>query len=202
MSGEARDLDRDLIRRYRDGDEEAFRVLIERHLPELQARIRQRLPARLERRVAVSDVLQEASLVAHRRRASFQPDGPDAFRNWLLGIIDLKAREAIRFHHRSAKRDQQRELTRGQRAGLEEMRAHETTPSQHAIAGETAARAREALASLGPDDREVLRLSRELHLPLRDVARRMDRSYEAAKKLYARALVRFKRAFDERGGAE
>ena len=57
------------------------------------------------------------------------------------------------------------------------------------------------MASLPPDYREVLRLAREEDLSLREVAERMGRSREAIKKLYGRALLRFKEAFDRLGGS-
>ena len=42
------------------------------------------------------------------------------------------------------------------------------------------------------DDREILRLVQVEHLTLIEAADRMGRSYEATKKLYARALARLR----------
>ena len=57
----------DLIDRLHGGDEEAFQVLFERHAERIRARIRRRLPDRLERKVSVADVLQETMLVAFQK---------------------------------------------------------------------------------------------------------------------------------------
>ena len=59
-----------LIRRFRDGDEEAFRILLERHAPAVQAQVGGWIPARVQRRVSIADVLQEARLIAFQRRAA------------------------------------------------------------------------------------------------------------------------------------
>ena len=64
-----------LLERIRAGDEDAFRALMERHLPELSARIDRWLPARVRRKVSVSDVLQEAQIVAFRRLPEFVDRG-------------------------------------------------------------------------------------------------------------------------------
>ncbi len=75
-----------LIRRFRDGDEEAFRILLERCRPAVQTQVGQWMPSHIQRRVSVADVLQEARLVAFQRRADFEDRGDGSFRRWLLGI--------------------------------------------------------------------------------------------------------------------
>ena len=55
---------------------------------------------------------------------------------------------------------------------------------------------RRALLTLSDDHREVIRLTREEGMPLRDAARQMARSVDATKKLLARALIQLKEAFD------
>jgi RNA polymerase sigma factor (sigma-70 family) len=57
-----------------------------------------------------------------------------------------------------------------------------------------------ALGALPPDYREILRLVREEGLTLREAAQRMNRSREAAKKLYGRALFRLTEVFEKLQG--
>ena len=61
-----------LIRRFRDGDEEAFRTLFDAQAGLLQARIHPRMAVALKRKVSVQDVLQEARIVAFERRQRFE----------------------------------------------------------------------------------------------------------------------------------
>lgn len=190
----------DLMQRFRNGDEEAFRVLFERHAGILKQRIDRWLPARLRRRLAVSDVLQETRIVAFSRREDFEIRGENAFRNWLLGIVEMKMREALRVHAGAAKRAVHHEVTRGQRLDTAHFHGRGPSPSQVSIAAETEEVARRAMAELPEDYREVLRLTREEGLTLGEAAERMGRSPEAVRKLCGRAICRFKAIFDELGG--
>jgi RNA polymerase sigma-70 factor (ECF subfamily) len=191
----------DLMRRFRNGDEEAFRILFERNAGILRQRIERWLPARLRRRLAVSDVLQETRIVAFSRRSDFEVRGEDAFRNWLLGIAEMKMREALRTHAGAAKRAIHREVTRGRRLDTAHFLGRGPSPSQVAISAETERVARRAMERLSDDHREVLRLTREEGLSLRQAADRMGRSPEAVRKLCGRAICRFKAIFDELGGS-
>ena len=182
----------ELIGRFRAGDDDAFRDLLGRSQPALEARIRHCLPGRLHRRIDVSDVLQESCVVALRRRQDLEARGEDAFRNWLLGIVELRTREAVRFHERTAKRSTRREITETGRPATSQFPSRQPSPSQVAMGGELRALARDAMAALPDDYREVLRLTREDRLDLKAVAEVMGRSYEATKKLYGRAVVRFR----------
>jgi RNA polymerase sigma factor (sigma-70 family) len=175
-------------------------MLLDRHREELTARIRQRLPPRLDRKVAVSDVLQESCLVAFRRREDLEDRGGNAFRNWLLGIVDLKARESIRNQEVAARRSARREVTRSQRRDTGQFAGDQPTPSQVVIGAELADLARRAAAALPEDYRTILRLAREEGLSLGEAAERMRRSREAVKKLYGRALCRFRKVFDRMRG--
>jgi len=191
----------ELIRRFRAGDEDAFRALLGRSQPALEARIRHCLPSRLRRRIDVSDVLQDSCLVALRRRQDLEDRGGDAFRNWLLGIVEMRTREAVRYHERTAKRSTRREVTESGRPATAQFPSRQPSPSQVAMGGELRAQARDAMATLPDDYREVLRLTREERLGLREVAELMGRSYEATKKLYGRAVVRFRETLRALRGA-
>lgn len=82
MSTEApRAEDRDLVRRAREGDQDAFRVLVERH----QARA-YRLAVRVLRdEEAARDAVQEALLKAYRSLSRFE--GRSSFYTWLYRLV-------------------------------------------------------------------------------------------------------------------
>jgi len=192
----------DLIRRFRDGDEDAFRALVEVHVKALEAGLARRIPGALRRRVAVSDVVQEGLLVAFRRRADFEDRGPDGFRRWLGGIVDLKLHEAIRHHGGASKRSAAREVTRSARAATEHAVGRTPSPSAAAASAETSDHVRAAMASLPEDHRTILTLALIDGLSLGDAAERMGRSREAAKKLYGRAMVGLRAALAARAGSD
>jgi RNA polymerase sigma-70 factor (ECF subfamily) len=192
----ADDQQTDLLARACAGDADCLATLLERHRLAMQRFADTRLPAHLRRRVSVSDVVQEAQLVALDRAVDFEPRGPDSFRNWLFGIVDRKVREAIRFHDLAAKRSRRREVSRVGRRETGQLGARQPTASQVAMGIETAAAAERALAALSDDHREVLQLVRREQLSLDDVATRMGRSREAVRKLVDRALARFREVFE------
>jgi RNA polymerase sigma-70 factor (ECF subfamily) len=187
--------DPSLLRRFRQGDEDVFRMLFERYDRLLADRVRKLLFGPVLRKVSISDVLQDARMAAFENRAAFEDRGPGALRAWLVGIAEMSARRAIKRHVGTKKRDAQRELSRHERAPTGQFVGREATPSQHAIADETAGLVRRAMAELPPDYRCVLELTREQHLPLAEAARHMERSEEATKRLRSRALFRFTEVF-------
>ena len=73
------------------------------------------------------------------------------------------------------------------------------TPSQDAVASETARGLTEALASLSEDHREVITLARVVGLPHRVIAEVMGRSEEAVRQLLGRALFQLTRELSDRG---
>jgi RNA polymerase sigma-70 factor (ECF subfamily) len=185
----------DLLARARGGDAAAHARLFDRHASVLEGRVRRILPPAVRRKVSVSDVLQEARIVAFGRLGDFTPQGREAYRAWVLRIAELKARETLRNHTRAAKRAVGRERARRTGADSLAFAAEGPSPSQQAMTAELRERVLRVLATLAPADQEVLRLARLEGRPIREVAERMGRSLEAVKKLYARALARFAEAF-------
>ena len=190
MSDELPLTDEDLVRRVRAGDEAAARLLFERHLPALRANVRARLPAALRGKVAESDVIQEAWLAAYLDVGRFEDRGDGSFGRWLRGIVQHKIREEANRHLGAAKRD----ARRAARLLTDEARSipspDEPSPSEVAMAGESAAELRSVIESLSEDHAAVLRLVYLDGLTLAQAGERMGRSADAVRKRYGRALTR------------
>jgi len=184
----------ELIRRFKAGDDQAFRILFQAQLPVLRVRVARVLADRLRSRLSVSDVLQEVGLAAFQSRDAFEDRGDDAFRNWLFGIVDNKLHDQLRHHGGAAMRAAAREASRTASASTFALAADLPSPSSAAACSEQVERVRRAIEALPPDYREVLHLALERGLLLREVAESMGRSREATKKLYGRALCRLKEA--------
>ena len=189
--------DESLHERFRNGDEAAFRELLERHQGALRPCVARQIPPALRRRVSASDVIQETSILAFARREDFEDRGEGSFDAWLRAIADRKVQEAIRRHNGTAKRAAGREVTRGARPDTSHFRGRQQTPSAVAALSEDVLRVRDAMQRLPSDYRTVIHLALERGLPLRDVAEEMGRSREAAKKLYGRAVLRLRQLVDE-----
>jgi RNA polymerase sigma-70 factor (ECF subfamily) len=194
--------DETLLEQAQGGDEWAFHRLFERYAPAVAGRIRRVLPAAVARKVSGADVLQEVRITAFRKLAEFEHQGPASFRRWLMRIAEFKLDAAVRKYARTAKRAAHAEVTRGQRPETAAARARDGSPSEAAMAAERAGRVRDALAALPGDYRRILELVFNEQLTLREAGARMDRSREAAKKLYGRALARFTELIDGNGEKE
>jgi RNA polymerase sigma factor (sigma-70 family) len=149
----------------------------------------------VRRKVAISDVVQEARIEALGLAPQFQERHGGAARAWLLKIVELKAREAVRRYATTAKRAVAREITHEGRPDTRDWVARGPSPSDAAIGLEAAQAVAKAMSVLPPPYRDVLRLTRVEGMSIGDAARRMGRSRDAAKKLYGRALSRFTEIF-------
>jgi RNA polymerase sigma-70 factor (ECF subfamily) len=179
-----------LAERARAGDEDAFRLLFERHEGALQARVARRLQGIVRRKIGASDVLQETYLGAFRNLHEFKPRGEGSFEAWLFQILEHKLNDVLRRHVGSAKRGVGREITRGRRPDSAEVPAHDRSPSEGAAMAELARRVQEAMAVLPEHYRTILTFVQQEGLTLAEAGARMGRSRDAASKLYGRALAR------------
>jgi len=190
--------DEELVRRIRGGDAAAERELFDRHAAELCARVASHLPRAMRPRVAASDVAQEAWLAAFLRLADFEDRGAGSFRAWLAAIVENKVLDEVRHHVGAAKRDVRREID--VQSGIVRLAgaASERSASADLRDAEERAQVDRAMSVLPASQREVMRLVHEERLTTEQAASRMGRSVAAARKLYARAVMRLTR---EVGGA-
>jgi RNA polymerase sigma-70 factor (ECF subfamily) len=190
----------ELIGRFKEGDDGALRALFDRCQGDLQDRVERLMSKALQRRVSVADILQEARIIAFERRADLEDRGPGSFRNWLLGIVEMKARRAVQRHANASMRSVEREITRGCRPDTAAHVGQVPSPSQAAIGSEMEELAARAMEALPDDYREVLRLTSVEHLSLEGAAERMGRSSEAVRKLQGRAVLKFTEIFNRMKG--
>ncbi|MCZ6796143.1 MAG: sigma-70 family RNA polymerase sigma factor [Planctomycetota bacterium] len=185
MSRSSNNLTEKLIDQARTGDRAAFDELAGRFRERLGALVRSRLGAALRGRIEVADVLQETLLRAFRSLERFERRDDDSFLRWLGGIANNVIREVAR--------REDRELIFADDG--EEAPAPGVSPSQAGARGERFDRLQSSLDSLSPDHRRVILLARVERLPLKEVAREMNRSPEAATQLLWRALKKLKESF-------
>jgi len=189
--------DADLYQRAATGDEASLDLLLERYLPQLHTYVHARLSNDVRARESSMDVVQSVcrQLLAERERFDFR--GEERFRAWLFTAALNKMRDKYRFHS-GALRDVSRETT-GEVDLDATLARNLMTPSQDAMAAETARSVRDALAALSEDHREVVTLARVVGLPHKVIAEVMDRSEQATRQLLGRALFQFVLELRRRG---
>ncbi len=195
--GRVSDANAQLFEHATQGDRDALDRLLERYLPQLHAFVHARLGPALRARESSLDVVQSVCRQLLSARDSFDFRGEERFRAWLFTAALNKVRERHRKLH-SEKRDVAREAGGADASSFAAV-AHLLTPSQEAIGNETAAAVRDAVAGLSEEHREVITLSRIVHLPHKVIAEVMSRSEAATRQLQARAMVQLAREMRRRG---
>jgi len=176
---------RDLIERAQRGDRPAFDKLLAGNSGRLRA-IALHVLGRGGQGIDIEDVLQETSLRAFQRIRAFAWQGEDSFLRWLGGIAGNVIREIEKKRRRSPLIAIERDI---EGRGIVASRALRRE--------ERFSRLQKAFEALSEDHREVIRLARFEGLPLREVARRMQRSPGAVRQLLWRALQALKASFGD-----
>ena len=174
-----------LVRSAQGGDRDAFEEIVERFQARLERQIRSRMGAAARATVEVEDVLQETFAGAFESIRKVKWQGEECFYRWLGSIAEHLIWAAA---EKKGKSPLKLEL---------DVPAKETSPSKSFRRNERFDRLESALNQLSDDHRTVIVLARLERLGIHEVARRMDRSSNAAKKLLARALLELRRSFGD-----
>jgi RNA polymerase sigma factor (sigma-70 family) len=169
------------------------------YLPRLRAFVRAHLNPELRRRESESDVVQSVcrELLAHPDAMQYR--GESQFRGWLFTAALNKVRKKVRFHNQPKRSVQREEPTGSSFAPLD---SHSSAqPSYATLAHERIRILEAALDTLSESDREVIALARLAALPIGEVAARLGKNVEAARKQLGRALVRLTAELSRRRAA-
>ena len=177
-----------LVGRGREGDSEAVGTLLSKYRNYLLLIANQDLDDMLKPKLGASDVVQQSMMLAQQNFDQFRGESEREFLGWLKTILVNDIRDNRR-QFSTQKRD----------AGLEvNMQDHSVvkknvfdpwlTPSSDAIERERAQLLANALGELSEDHRNVIELRNFQQLDFVEIGQRMDRSADAARKLWARAV--------------
>lgn len=191
---------KELLAQAKGGDDSAVNQLMDRHRNSLRQLIRLRLDAKIQRRVDVSDVLQDVLVEANRRLNKFIENPVMPFHLWLRQIAKDRIIDAHRRHRVSAKRSVDREqgmaIPRGQDHSsiqLASMLGDERlTPAAAALQKEMAAKVEAAIARLGDKDCEIITMRHYEHLSNQEIGTILGLTEPAASMRYLRAIQRLK----------
>jgi RNA polymerase sigma-70 factor (ECF subfamily) len=196
------DTPENLIRRARDGDQEALGRLLELYRNYLRLLASTQAGRGLKLRLDPSDLVQETFLEAHRDFHAFAGSSERELVTWLRRILVRNLADQAR-HHGAGRRDWRRQESLEAQLGRSSMAVHNvlaagiSSPSVRAMRRERAVLLADALASLPDDYREVIVLRNLLGLKFDEVAEKMGRSSMAVRLLWTRALEKLRHAFQE-----
>lgn len=182
------------------GDDDARNQLMDRHRDTIRRIVQMRLDRKIQRRVDVSDVVQDVLIEANRRLEDYIKNPVLSFRVWLRQIARDRIIDAHRRHRQSAKRSVDREQAMAPPSGLDESTFDlasqlcdpELTPAARATQAELARKVEASLADLNEQDCEIIVMRHYEKLTNQEVAQALELTEPAASMRYLRAIRRLK----------
>jgi RNA polymerase sigma-70 factor (ECF subfamily) len=192
-----------LLPRARAGDGRALGELLELYRNYLALLARLQIGRRLQGKVDDSDLIQETFLEAHRHFGRFRGTTEGELVAWLRQILAANLANLVRHYYGTQRRDLRLErqladeMDQSSRALDLGLADRHSSPSRQAARREQGVLLADALGRLPENYREVIILSHLEGLGFPEVARRMGRSVNSVKHLWARALGRLRRVLGE-----
>jgi RNA polymerase sigma-70 factor (ECF subfamily) len=181
------------LEQARQGDTQALGQLLQSFRPYVRVILHSFRDERLQGRLEDSDLIQDALLEAHRGFPGFRGRTVGELVMWLRRIVLRTGGRTLRSFAGTSKRDPKREQPA---QDLEALPADAgSSPSAQAIRHEQAARMAEAVAQLPEDMQQVLMARHVEDLSYAAIAQRMDRTENALRMLYVRALKRLREIY-------
>ena len=189
-----------LIAQAKGGDASAVNQLMDRHRNSLRQLVRMRLDAKIQKRVDVSDVVQDVLVEANRRLQRYMENPVMPFHLWLRQIAKDRIIDAHRRHRVSAKRSVDREQQLFPPRGYDESSIQlaaligddRLTPAAAALQKEMARKVEEAISNLDEKDCEIVVMRHYEHLSNQEIGQLLGLSEPAASMRYLRAIRRLK----------
>jgi RNA polymerase sigma-70 factor (ECF subfamily) len=176
------------------GDSQSAREL-EKYRDYLQVFATRAIRPELRGKIAASDLVQETLWEAHRDRQRLDQSSVKDYRRWLRRILRNNLRDAERRFF-TDKRAVSREVNLDRSSVLKQISSRkgiQPSPEDQEIA----ARLTAAISRLAPEHGEVIRLRNQQNLRYGEIARRLNLSEEAARKLWGRAVCQLRQLMAE-----
>ncbi len=194
-----------LLESARQGDADAVNALLERHRAPIRRLVEMRLDRKVQRRVDVSDVVQDVMLEANNRLEKYLNDPVMAFHLWLRQIAWDRIIDTYRRHRVSAKRSMDREQPMSVPAGSDQSAIElatqlcdpALTPAAAATQREIAVKVESVIEQLADQDREIILMRHYEHLTNLEIAQVLGLNPPAASMRYLRAIRRLRELLEE-----
>src|SRR5262249_8551306 len=181
----------------RAGSREALGQALETYRRYLLLVAERELDPELRAKGGASDLVQQTFLDAQRDFACFRGNSEAELRSWLRRMLLDNLANFHRRYQQTAKRRIGHEVALKPGSSSDTpgggLYAATPSPSSEAMAHEQAKTLLAALGRLPDDYRQVIALRQQEQLSFEEIGQRMERSPDAARKLWARAIERLKR---------
>ena len=184
----------------RAGSRDALGKLLEAARHYLHTIAHQELDQDLRAKNSPSDLVQETFVEVQRALGDFQGNTETELLAWMRQLLLHRVAKLRRRYRDTQKRRLAREVALGGDDSSEGLggglAANELSPSGQAMEHEQDQALRAALGRLPEDYRRVIILRYEERLPFEEIGRLLQRSPDAARKLWARAVERLEQELD------
>lgn len=195
-----------LLDAARRGEASAINELLDRHRGPIRRLVEMRLDRKVQRRVDISDVVQDVMIEASGRLDKYLDDPVMAFHLWLRQIAWDRIIDTYRRHRVSAKRSMDREQPMSVAAGPDQSTMElavqlcdpNLTPAAAATQREIADQVEAILDDLNEQDREIILMRHYEHLSNLEVAQVLGLNPPAASMRYLRAIRRLRELMESR----
>jgi RNA polymerase sigma-70 factor, ECF subfamily len=175
----------DLVRDALAGRSGAIDAVYARCAPRLLTYIRLRMGRSLRTRVESRDILQSSLLKSFQRFEDFRGTDARSLMAWLARIAEHEVADRVDYEHRQ-RRDAARETAI---ESSPDLAARVTSVLSRVIRDERAEQLEAAMDTLSEAHREVILLRKFEELSFPEIARRLSKSEDACRMLFARALT-------------
>jgi RNA polymerase sigma-70 factor (ECF subfamily) len=186
-----------LLAAARAGSPEALGQVLETFRAYLLLVADRELDPEVRAKGGASDLVQDTFLEAQRDFERFQGTSAEELRAWLRRVLLNNVANFTRQFRQRAKRDVGREVSLEAGGSSHErgasLAADMLSPSDEALAQEQAQALAQAMERLPPDYRRVLALRHEEQLTFEQIGQKMERTANAARMLWLRAVERLQK---------
>ena len=194
----------DLLAQAKGGDESAVNQLMDKHRQSIRQLVRMRLDQKIQRRIDVSDVVQDVLIEANRRLQTYLSNPVMPFHLWLRQIAKDRIIDAHRRHRGSARRSVDREqavapvgFDKSSIQLLGMLGDQRLTPAAAVLQQEMAQKVEHAITLLDEKDCEIIVMRHYEHLTNQEIAQALGLTEPAASMRYLRAVRKLKSVLQE-----
>lgn len=178
----------ELVARGRTGDADAIAQLALKYRNYLLLIANQDLDPIIQAKIGASDVVQQTMIRAQEKFEQFRGNTENEFLYWLKTSLVNDLRDQRR-HYRTRKRSAEAEVGQLDRSAVQRgVSDPQLTPGAHAMKQERVNALANELSDLPDDYRQVIELRNFQQLDFKAIGSRMNRTADAACKLWARAI--------------
>jgi RNA polymerase sigma-70 factor (ECF subfamily) len=182
----------------RQGDDEAVGRILQQHRNYLLQIANQEIGNDLKGKVGASDIVQESLLTAHQQFAKFTGEEKEQLLAWLRQILRHDLQHLWRKYKATQKRKLDKEQALQVNSSLEvPLIDPNHTPQTNAMLAEQRRHLDNALTQLPDNYAQVIRLKSFDDMDFAEIGKRMDRSADAARKLWTRAIISLQDILDK-----